>query len=144
MKTYTSKEAEELADAVDGEGGEVSLRALQATAYQLAALLKSREDAKAVRFIVDWRKGNDPRFVEVETLDGKSCSIPWDETYPGNGLYSMTLFTHPPADSGGAKDAARYRWLRKKRVNPYAVLPIGEALETYIDDAMSADSRESK
>lgn len=63
----------------------------------LRSLLTERQAAMQgqggeVRVIVDWRKGNDPRFVEVEGLDGKSVSIPWDQSYPGNGLWSMKLY----------------------------------------------------
>ena len=31
------------------------------------------------------------------------------------------------------KDAERYRKLRHRRVNPYAVLPCGESLDAHID-----------
>ncbi len=72
-------------------------------ATELLSILDAEGDGGAVRVLVDWTEGNSPRFVEVERMDGTSISIPWDKEYPGNGVYSLTLHTHP-ARSGVVSD----------------------------------------
>jgi hypothetical protein len=155
MKTYTPKEATSSANmlrshaAVMVEHSPLTATLMRDSSQQLkafAALLKSSEDAKAVA------------MVPVHPTQGPL----WMDTYAAGTVIDrsanyprMALFTHPPADSGEAKDAARYRWLRlhcafaNDSMNEIWFdlhLERGEtdALDRQIDAAMSAESREKE
>lgn len=64
------------------------------------------EKAEMVRIVCDWANADPfPRFIEAETPDGKSISLPWHSR--SDGLKEFHLYTaQPPA--GGVPD----KWQR--------------------------------
>jgi len=141
IKPYTSEEVALTARCMP-------VSSIQRMLTQLADLLNSREAAKAV--IWQYRDITDEGVSPFWT----NCDIGTYMVLSENHYRSMCdireLFTHPPAESGEAKDAARYRWLESMngaKDGRVEVFIDGEAyspgfLSGQIDDAMSAESRE--
>jgi hypothetical protein len=99
---YTSQQVQQRASELSAPDGRTRDSAML---FAFAALLKSREDAKEVALA---------NAKELEALLGdakKHGSVVYEVDVCGRkGMHNtVPLFTHPPAESAEAKDAARYR-----------------------------------